>query len=339
MWREPPRMSNEEKDMNPLSPLTYYRRHKRRAALLVSLIMLVTTGLYLMVALVWGAFVEPARLSYMALTKFSQVTPESDENGPDPAVVARIRANPDVAKVIPTSAIIIQLPSVVPGEAVEFELHGLMEEDMPYVLERCGATLKEGQLPEPGTNGFLLSEDVAAILGLRVGDRYDAINSETHANVDAPLKATSLEVVGILESGIRLGLVSLEFLNSHELYRNLPARFLVVAREDRDAAVDDFLRSEIQTSRTEVRTLTRLHERIRAEALPALVLLLPATLIVTIAFSLVIVVVNRIANARRLQEYGILNATGLSKRWLIRRLTMETTTLAAVGWAMGMCLC
>jgi ABC-type lipoprotein release transport system permease subunit len=318
--------------MNPLSAWTFYRRHKRRAALLLSLISLVTAGLYLMGALVWGVFVEPARLSYMALSKFSVVIPES---GPNSAVIDQIQANPDVARVIPTSAIVIQLPGMMSGESFQFELRGLMEEDMPYVLERCGATLKEGQLPKPGTNGLLLSEDVAAILGVRVGDNYDAVSSEVYAIIDTPLEATPLEVVGLLESDLRLAIVSLEFLNNHEVYRQFPARFLVVARENREAAVDDFLRNKIQTRRTEVQTLSILNERIANEALPGIVLLIPPILIVAIAFSLVIVVVNRIANARRLPEFGILHATGLSRKWLIRRLTMETAALALVGWVVG----
>lgn len=87
--------------MNPLSPLTYYRRHKRRAMLLLSLISLVTAGIYLMAALSWAVFVEPGRSNYMFLSKFSVVVPEFYENGPDPAVIAQviaqIRANPDVA--------------------------------------------------------------------------------------------------------------------------------------------------------------------------------------------------------------------------------------------------
>jgi ABC-type lipoprotein release transport system permease subunit len=71
------------------------------------------------------------------------------------------------------------------------------------------------------------------------------------------------------------------------------------------------------------------------EYLDSLALLAPIVTIVTIAFALVIVAVNRIAFSRRLPEFGILHATGLSSRWLIRRLTMETATLAWVGWAMG----
>jgi hypothetical protein len=45
--------------MNPLSPFTHYRRHKRHTALLLGLISLVTAGLFLMVALSWAIFIEP----------------------------------------------------------------------------------------------------------------------------------------------------------------------------------------------------------------------------------------------------------------------------------------
>jgi len=317
--------------VNPLSTWTFFRRHKRRAALLLSLISLVTVGIYLMVALVWAVFVEPGRSNYMFLSKFSVVIPKSHENGPDPAVIAQIRANPDVARVIPTSTIQIALPQVMAGGSTEFSLLGLMEEDMPYILERCGATLKEGQLPGPRTNGLLLSEEVAANLDLQVGDTiHDSINSQFYGSIVAPL-----EMVGVLESEVRLGIVSLEFLNGHELYGMFSTQFLVVAQENREAAVDDFLRSEVQTTRTDVMTPRKLNERIANEALPGLVLLALIITIVTIAFALVIVVVNRIAFSRRLPEFGILHATGLSKTWLIRRLTMEAAALALVGWAMG----
>ncbi len=317
--------------MNPLSVWTFYRRHKQRAFLLLSLSALVTAGIYLMGALMWGIYMEPGRSNFMFLSKFSVVTPESSEDGPNPAVIARIRANPDVARVVPTSLIWITLPGVMGGEGSGFYLLGLMEEDMPYILERCGATLKEGQLPGPRTNGLLFSENVAASLDLQVGDTiHKSINSERYSNVSTPL-----EVVGILESDVRLGIVSLEFLNNHELYGQFATQFLVVARENRDAAVDEFLQSEIQTTRTNVHTFQKFNQILMTENLDSLVMLVPMVTIVTAVFALAIVVVNWIAFSQRLPELGISHAIGISKKLLIRRLTMETATLALAGWAMG----
>jgi len=132
--------------MNPLSVWTFYRRHKRRAVLLLGLISLVTVGLYLMVALSWAIFVDPMRSNLMFLSKYSVVQPDLGDEL-DPTVVGQIRANPDVMQVIPANHDLgIGLPEVMGGEDNWFNLLALMEEDVPYVLERCDATLKEGQI-------------------------------------------------------------------------------------------------------------------------------------------------------------------------------------------------
>jgi ABC-type lipoprotein release transport system permease subunit len=321
--------------MNPLSTWTFYRRHKGHAALLLSLSIVVTVGLYSLVALVWGVLVEPARMAYMAYSVFSLVTPQSTANGPDPDVLAQLQSNPDIARVIPSIFIRTELPGMMPGLGFQFDLLGLMNEDMIYLLERSSATLKDGRLPQPGTAEIVLSEDMANVLDVGVGDDYVATSVEFYVGRDAPPEPTAFEVAGILDSEVELGMVSLEFLNQLEGYRQFPARFLVVAQENRKAAVDAFLRREILSPGTGVMTHEMLNERIRNEALPGLVMLLPVILIVAAAFSLVIVAVNQMANARRMPEFGILYATGRSKSWLIRRLTAETTTLALIGWIAG----
>lgn len=331
--------------MSPLSIWTYIRRHKRHTVLLFGLSVIVTIGVYSLVALVWGVFVEPASSSYTALSEFSLVRPEYDENGPNPSILAQIQANPDVARVIPTSFIRIELPGMLPAAGFQFDLYGLLEEDVPYILERCGAVLLSGQLPEPGTNGLLLSEDTANLLNVELGDTYEVLSAEFYPYVDTPIEATPFEVVGILKSDIELGIISREYLNEHVLYSQFPVRFLVVAQENRDAVVDDFLRNGIQLQTTQtpgamqtttmVMTLSLLNERIISEALPTLLTLLPIILVVVMAFSLVIVVVNQIANTQRLPEFGVLHATGHSKHWLARRLTMETSMVALAGWVVG----
>ncbi len=316
--------------MNPLSPFTYYCRHQRHTVLLLSLISLVTAGLYLMIALSWAIFVEPTRSNRMFLTKFSMVMPDS-ASGVGPAVLAKIRANPDVARVIPVVfGQGISLPEIMGGGANWFNLHGVREEDLAYVLERCGATVKEGQMLQPRTNGIMLSEQLAANLGLQVGDIIHNSIGSPYSNIVDPL-----QVVAILESNVRLGILSYEYMSSHELYRKFPIRSLIVAQDGREGAVDDFLRNGIQTPRTNVWTFQQLTEQVAQEYRATYSLILPILTIVAIAIALVIGVVNRIAFTRRLSEFGILHAAGHSKRWLTRRLTMETGVLAVVGWAMG----
>lgn len=322
--------------MNPLSTRTYFSRHKRYTILIISLSMIVTIGLYSLVALVWGVFVEPGRLAYNALSEFSLVTLQATARSTQTGLLARLQSNPDIERIIPATFIRVELPGLVPGQGFQFDLLGLNKDDVAFLQEeRFAATVIAGRNIQAGASEIILSQDVANILKLKVGDSYTALNVEIYVGMEAVPEPTTFEVVGIMDSDIESGIVSLEYLNKVEQYQKFPARFLVVAEEGRKEAVDNFLRSEILSIESDVKIEEMLSERILNEALPGLVMLLPVVLIVGMAFSLVTVGVNQLANAKRLHEFGILHAIGHSKCWLISRLTKESTSLALVGWIVG----
>ncbi len=173
----------------------------------------------------------------MFLTRFSVVMPSHGKEM-DAAVAAQVRANPDVQRVVPAIySSGISLPEATGGGTNWFNLLGLREEDLLHVLDSCGAVVKEGRMLEARTNGIMLSEQIARALGLRVGDViHDEVNPEFYGSIVDPL-----EVVAILESEVRLGITSMEYLSGHEFYQRMPRRFLVIAQKGREAAVDAFL--------------------------------------------------------------------------------------------------
>ncbi len=322
--------------MNPLSPFTYYRRHKLRALMLTALLALAVMGLYLVFDLLQETYITPLYTVNRYLSKFSLVQPDGGTTL-DPTVVAQIRAHPDVAQVLPQNNLEIALPT---GVDTFFRLIGLQEADVPTVLAQCGVTLVEGQLPRPRTNGLALSRELATALGLKIGDTLKRTENETGlAKIASPL-----ELVGILEGSgvgynVRLGIVSFEYLDGHERYRDL-ARYgvLVIARPGREAAVDDWLRQSIRSSRTETATYQLLKEDLARNLAVLYKIGVPLVLLVTIAITLVVGAINQVAFMRRLPEFGALHAVGRSKEWLARRLTLETAGLALVGWTLGILL-
>ncbi len=318
--------------MNPLSLFTYYRRHKRRALMLTALMALAVTGLYLLIGLMQESFVTPPRLMGRYLSKFSLVQP-ADARTLDPAIAAQIRAYPAVAHVLPQNNLEIHVNNVGGSLAYGFRLLGLQEADVSTVLAQSGVTLKEGQWLQPRTNGLLLSEEIATALKLKIGDTLErSLDQQAYGVLVSPLK-----LVGILEGSVRLGVVSYEYLDSHERYRDLATYgLLIIAQPGRQVAVDDFLTEEINSSRTKTYTFRWLNEY-TAEAEAILnAFFIPVVLLITLAITLVIGAINQIAFARRLPEFGTLNAAGYSQAWLARRLTLETAGLAAAGWALGL---
>ncbi|HSD82910.1 MAG TPA: FtsX-like permease family protein, partial [Anaerolineae bacterium] len=258
----------------------------------------------------------------------------------DPAVAAQIRAHADVARVLPQNNLAIFVNNVGGSIPFAFRLLGLQEADIPTVLAQSGVTLKAGQVLQPRTNGLLLSEEVAAALHLKIGDTLE--RSTDQQNYDAlisPLNTlvSPLKLVGILSGDVRLGIVSYEFLDSHERYRGRAAYgLLVIARPGREAVVGDWLRQAIDSPRTKTYTLQRSNEDVAMRETSLNIFFAPVIVLITLAVTLVIGTINQIAFARRLSEFGTLHAAGYGRAWLARRLTWETAGLALAGWALGL---
>jgi ABC-type lipoprotein release transport system permease subunit len=322
--------------MNPLSPFTYFRRHKRKAVLLAGLITMATLGLYMLVA-VLDTFPMRAQFSY--LTRVSRVVPASGQ-ALDPAVVPQLRADPDVARVVPHYGLDIWQPILIGTDQVR--VLGISEDDARVLMDTFDVRLKEGRWFRPHTNEIVLVEEAVQALGLQLGEPFDrSVNEYAFRSIPSPLV-----LVGILESdpasgsdsSVRVGFASYAYLESHEQYASSSAGLLVVAREGRKEAVDGFLENEILSTNTEVETFREVAELARQAQTGLHVTFGILNSIVAVAVALIVGVINRIALARRLGEFGLLHALGRRKIWLVGRLTAETAAVALSGWTIGLLL-
>ncbi len=322
--------------MNPLSPLTYYRRHKRSALLLIALVALATLTLYTIVGVLDSLTLQ---LDTSYLSRISRIRPDTGQ-ALEPGVIPQIQAHPDVARVVWDNGLTIAVPTL--GGIDAMHLMGVPQDDMQYLMERCGLRLKEGRLLEPRTNEFVLSEETARALDLEIGDRIDrSIDESYYENVLEPLL-----LVGILEGdpltssepSVRVGFVSYEYLDGHERYAPRMVGALVVAHKGHKETVDEFLETTFTSARTEVETYQDVIE-LAAQARRFLYLTFGiVNCLVGVAVAVVVGVINQIALMRRVSELGLLNALGHHRNKLIRRLTLETSAVAGMGWIVGLSL-
>ncbi len=332
--------------MNPLSPFTYYRRHLKSTLLLLTLIALITFGVCVMVRLL-DSIPENWYNAGLYLTRVSLVS--ATRPSLDPGVVAQIRTHPNVTQVIQEKGLLMELPAL----GGEYHLFGLTEADMQVLMDTYDLHLKEGRLPRPRTNEMLLSEEVANAMGIGIGDQVDRSLGEDwggdnyYQAIPVPLK-----LVGILESdpsatdvpsasgpSIRLGFVSYEYVNNHELFDAPWTHGLVViAREGRKTEVDDFLETEIASVHTQVTTHRQLAERSERLSQTFHLILGVTDFLVAVVMALVVGMIHQIARTKRLAEFGVLHAVGHSRQRLMRRLTLETTGVAILGWIVGLML-
>jgi ABC-type lipoprotein release transport system permease subunit len=333
--------------MDPLSPMTYYRRHTRQTLLLVGLIALATLGVCVMVRLL-DALIEQAEVSERHLTRFSLVS----AIGPslEPAVVSQIRAHPDVARVVPERSLYIGTPMNTSGG---FRVFGVSDADVQFLMDICDLHLKEGRLLRPRTEEIVLSEELADALELRIGDRIGrSLNGDYYWGIP-----TKLTLVGILESAehdpsasprthprkgsgkparVLTGFVSYEYLVSHELYASGRYGLIVAARDRREAQVDRFLETTVSSPEVDVWTHRRSVESLAQGRLYFHLIFSVVDCLAAGVIALVIGTIHHLALTQRLQEFGLLYADGHSKTRLIRRLTLETAAVAGIGWIAGL---
>jgi ABC-type lipoprotein release transport system permease subunit len=325
--------------MNPLSPFTYYRRHKRAALLLLVLIGSLTLGVFMLVGAM-SAGSESLIYPYHYLTRMSRIL---GGQALDLGSVAQLRAHPDVAAILPENGLSVNFPAY--GSVQSRSLLGVAGADLELVMETCDLRLKEGRLIDPRAAEVILSEELVRALGLQIGDviGHD-INEDLY-----PTITTELTLVGILESiplearpDLQVGFVSYEYLEGHEAYQPRLFNLLIIPRPDRRVAVNDFAAAltngsggttsvHLETFEGETETWQQV-----GKAISGMYTL--ADVVVAVSAALVVGMVNRIAIACRLPELGLLHAVGHEKRRLVRRLVFEISVIVCMAWGTGLLL-
>jgi ABC-type lipoprotein release transport system permease subunit len=246
--------------------------------------------------------------------------------------------------VIPKQELSIGVPLNTSGG---FPLFAIPEAGVGYLLDACDLRLKHGRLLKPRTNEVVLSEEIATVLGLRIGDQIGrSVDEGYYGSIP-----TTMLLVGILERaassvdlkptpgpGVRLGLASYEFLESHEIYTYGPPSLLVLPKEGQKSVVDRFLETEIASTRTVVSTHRLMQEMMARVSLFIRLVFGVVDVLVAIVVALAVGTIHRIGLDQRLVEFGLLHAVGHGRGRLVRRLVLETATLAVVGFLAGLAL-
>jgi ABC-type lipoprotein release transport system permease subunit len=324
----------------PLAAATFYKRHRRRAVLMVSGMSLVILAVVLIIfALSVGADAEEPLLGY--LSRLSIVRSPGIVQSLDRGVVMRVTAHPAVERVIPVAPRSHLLGASIPpffgGDASPF---GVYAEDMAYLIELYGLELKEGNLPRPGTNEIVIPETLAQNRDLEVGDVIG--DPERPAYPGAPTLETEFVISGIFaqptdpKEETWLGFVSLEFLETYEpfpLPEVLP--LIVVPKEGQKKVLDDWLENELAGSSASVLTQRQQVARVRQNAQNQMLSMALLEGLIAVIAATGLAVLNYVFISQRQAEFGVLHALGLGRRHLVGRVLGETAFTTGIAWGLS----
>lgn len=314
--------------MDPLSPWTYGRRNVRKV--LPALVILTFVVLLVFVILsTLGGLRESMLVYTREFDEWTLVFPKKDTRLPR-ALLQEIGAHPAVERMIESRTCFVRVKTLI--GPMPFNLRAGRKEEMAFLLSRVDARLREGRMPDPGTNEVAIHENIMKANGWTLGREFGVDVDEEDWMLGR------FKVVGILEGPVPVGVCSFEFLNNPLQYAfsaKLWEREIVVAKPGRIGELNGFLRTlkevKVYDQARAVDDVTQGFDRI-------ILVFRFISMLLIIVVSFVVGLINNIFFAQRIDEFAVLMAIGHTQRRVFRMVSGETAGLMAVSWTLGILL-
>jgi hypothetical protein len=256
----------------------------------------------------------------------------------DPGIVGQVRSHPAVARTIPAIPLGMRM-ILPPGGGTDVNIYGISEADLAILLELFGMHVQKGRIPRPRSNESVLSAAIAANRDLHVGD---VIGGETDDDntLFVDNLPTEMVVVGILSpDNPWIGFASYEYLRSHELTSSRGARLLIIPQEGQKQVLDEWLEESLDPTQTRITTYAILEREYREMTTATVLTFAALECMIAAVAAIALATLNHIFFTQRQEEFGILNAVGRSRLWLVWRTMKETGSVVGVAWVVGAALC
>lgn len=325
--REQPKSIDKKPLTKPLVPTTFLLRNVRKTAPLVAVIVLAVMLISGIVSMI-NSIPLSIRTIYSYSKQMLGVTPRGDPSQ-TPKIRQRIEKESPVPleRVITCRASSAQVRSIV-GKW-PFVVVGLAQEDMQFYLDRMKARRIEGRIPAAGAAEALISSPVARNLGLKMGDTL--IGPEK----DEAYSPKAVKIVGIAETDEWIMLAPIEY---HRANHFPPIDFLMVFAKNLEdqQKLDHWALSAFKGERAQVFAYEELDKNTEEmfSILYKILNVVIGTLVLVI--TLMMAMLMNIYQSQRLQEYGLLQALGYTKKQLLRRAMAESVVVVLGGWVIGL---
>lgn len=312
---------------NPLSAAVYLKRNFAKTAPLMGVIILAVMLIAGIVSLI-NSIPYSIKVIYSYSKNYVAVTPRGNPFL-TPLLRQAVEQNSPVEleRVITIQGSGIQVKSIVGNWP--FVVLGLESGDMDYYLNRLKGKLVDGRLPRPGEPEAVISEPLARNLNLKIGD---ILQKPLDSDNFSPKE---VKVVGIANSENWFAFSSIEYLRANH-FPNIDA-FMAFAKTPSDQlTLDNWTEKELSGENAVVYTYRKLEEQADTmfNILYQILNVVIGTLVIVITLMMGMLI--NIFLSQRVQEFGLLQALGYTKRSLLNRVLLETTIFVVGGWILGL---
>ncbi|ADU26686.1 ABC transporter permease [Ethanoligenens harbinense] len=314
--------------MQPLSPILYFRRNKRRFFASVTSIVTAICFLYIMESFVHSIMQSVLATDGAYLQVAMDVFPSSTVPQVPAKTIRDLENNPHIDRLIPVSEQTISFN--IPGTSNGISVYGVSNSDRAYFLSKFGIHVLQGRLPQNGRNEIAVDERIALNNHLHVGSH---VGSDLDKTQDLQGNYT---VVGILRGNSSLSLMGSPYPEQQQADRaaQLANGFLVFPKSGQMAKAEKAVQPLI---RQNLIAWTPSRAAAEFEATTQSVNILDGFAVLSIFVMVVCLVCSKYAQYfERRGEFGVLNAMGYTRGDLLRRVFWEITITNLFSFALGM---
>ncbi len=316
--------------MKPLSPLKFFKENKRKA--LISFLVLIFTvcAISLITVLINSLTDTVVSTNLKPLENFSGVYPVNGEFYVKDSITDKLRKDQSIEKLIPCDFDFTTVKLAIGGNtSVPVVFSDQSSHD--YIMEKLGDSLREGRLPESGTNEVAVHWRVAANKKWKIGDTIGNFKDEKESLTG------EYKVVGIIE-GPNIIFLGAESFKEKQLKQNAktdkPLGFLIFPKEGKRDEVNKYLRSIKKTEGGSMtyESMKELFNDIMAGLNSTILAII---IIVIFILSISVGALTYVIYIQRSDEFGILYAMGYSRKFIRRMIIKEIMSLNIISWVAG----
>ncbi|MBS1712925.1 MAG: ABC transporter permease [Armatimonadetes bacterium] len=311
---------------NPLAPTVFLVRNAGKTFPLVGVIVLAVMLIAGIVAIM-DSIPLSIKTTYGYSRNYLGVTPRGN-NAMTPLLKAVVEKEAPVplAPVMVCRASDCEVKSIV--GPWRFVIVALGQDDMRRYVDRLGGARIEGRYPEAGKPEAIVSEPVMRNLGKKLGDvLLGPDTSEAYSPKE-------VRIVGVAHMAPWMILCPIEYHREHHFP---PIDLLIVMAQDvkDQGKLDRWAYDRFKGEQARVFAYFQLEKetdemfRILYSILNVVVAML------VIVITLMMAMLMNIYQSQRLQEFGLLQALGYTRKALLRRVLVETALVMVGGWILG----
>lgn len=314
---------------NPLRPALYLARNLNKTGPMMGVIILAVMLICSIVSLV-NSIPYSIKVIYSYSKQYLAVSPRGmAEKTIELQQMIEQESPVPLGKTMLVRASEVEVRSIV--GRWPFVIIALQPGDMDYYIKRVGNGELNGRLPEAGKPEVVVSEPFARNLKLKLGSVLLKPDDQDYYSPQ------EVKVVGIIDTTEWFAIAPYQYFAD---YHYPPIDGLIVFAEDNanQSELDAWVKNRLTGENARTYSYAELEESADSmfSILYQILNFIIGTLVLVI--TLMMGLLMNIYLSQRVQEFGLLQALGYTKKSLLKRVLVETIVLVVGGWIIGMLL-